>query len=171
MQNSKRIVDNVYGATERVKRLVESMIMKRRGKCRITKIKQANIKRHRIIEVERKVPALDHYETIVYILYLVYQREPLRYFAKIYNYPEPSEGVGINYEILRGLVDAGVDLLVFVFCSGRIYAVKPEKMFKEAEANGWIRKTRRTKETVVNYPITRMTLLDNADTLRSILFR
>lgn len=147
------LIRSVYQATDKVLRILEE-----KGFI-VDRVKPANFQRHRIIEAHKSIPRLYGYKIIRYKIYVVYQREPLRAFKKLYNYSEDVEAIGINHSILKGIVDAMFDYIIFVFSDGRIYAGDPEEIFDEAESRGWIRESKKTGEKIINYPVTLLSLI------------
>ena len=150
----RRVISSIYEATEILKNFLES-----KGYT-VKAIKKAHFDRHRIFEVEKKIPSFAGYKIKRYKVYLIYQREPLRYFSKIYKYKVNTDGVGINYEVLKALVDGNFCLVFFAFRDGRLYAGDPEEILDFATQNGWIRTSKKTGEKIVNYPTSDLSLVN-----------
>lgn len=106
-----------------------------------------NFKRHYMIIAE-------HWRNPkkTYKFYLAYQREWFMAMPKIYGNTD-SVGATLNKSILLELVKQGYNYIIFVHKDGSFLTIKPEDMLAYAIENGWIRKTKRTNEEVVNIPI------------------
>ncbi|HEW93652.1 MAG TPA: hypothetical protein ENF47_02990 [Thermoprotei archaeon] len=147
------MIERIHEATDKVKKLLEKL------GYTVERIKVVHFGRHRLFELSRLIPTFSGYNKVKYKVYVVYQREPLKYFSKMYKYEEDVEAIGINYSVLKGLVDSNVNLVIFVFRDGRMYAGKPSEILMDAEDEGWIRTSKKTGEKIVNYPVTLLTLL------------
>lgn len=122
------------------------MFLKKRG-FEVLKAKPTNFNRHYLIECKHWM-----YPKRKFLYYLAYQREWFLSMPKYY--PNAGDvGATLNYEILNKCIKMDVDVVVFAHSSGTFLAIKPSEMLKIAKDSGWIRRTDKTGETVVNIPI------------------
>lgn len=113
----------------------------------VKKVIPTNFKRHYMIHAE-------HWSNPnkIYKFYLAYQREWFMAMPKIYGNAD-SVGATLNKAILIELIKQDYDYIIFVHRDGTFLTIKPRDMLGYALEYGWIRKTQKTNEEVVNIAI------------------
>ena len=146
-------LNSIHEATDRLKKTLE-----KRG-FTILRIIPKNHNRHMlfIVKQEAKNIFAGRIELRKLKYYLVYQRQYLQQFPKIYNVEEEifnDVAVGINLSLLKYLVKTKVNYVVFASQDGKLFYINPKAMLKIIEEKKWYRSTKKTGEYVANLPIT-----------------